>query len=154
MTKDKLKVSALREARTSANAATLKAIRALTAALQHHLDGARLRGMPNLASSAAPLYAVSVRAKAGSHTRKPLNMPSGDMLVLTDRGELRMANCKTWELRLVRPGELWAEDAEKLANTIAEVIMAHCDSADRSIRRLDSIRKFGEKLIDTLEFED
>jgi hypothetical protein len=150
--------SKLGAARTGARTEALAAIVEMATALQHAIGGERLRGLPNLATSANPYRALRVRARIADKSI-PFPRRGGDdwgpaVLVLHERGGLVMV-CRNdagdfaeveWN-----PDDIKAEDVEHVAETIVAACNLHIGASARATAQFDDLRGLAARIRKALE---
>lgn len=143
------------ELRSLARKVSLQAIRGMIAAVQGALDGEPLRGLPNLASSSHPYAAARVRSKA---IDEPLSRQKDKAdLCINRRAQLVFAWRTEDGVTLEKPArddDLFAEDAEHVAETLVAVLERHRLASGRAARRYDDILKIAKRINRALDGEE
>lgn len=155
----------LEATKAEAREISVRAIRTLVARLAEALDGATLKGLPNLgASSSKPWRGARVRGSGGRRARAddidflatPLARPAGGetygkaAICINHRGELVSAQLDCHgDVREspVHDDDLFAEDAERLASALAGVLHQHIRRSKRSTQRFANIRAFSDRVL-------
>ena len=148
--------------REEARGQAVRAIRAIESELVDALDGATLRGLPNLGSSGERFYAIRVRTQqygeVGPNAEEPIEAGE-EPLCLTKEGVLVVAR---WHYvnnerdpgaggdRLssppVRSDELMIEDVEALVRTVHHVVPRHLAQLETTNARFSRIGELAERI--------
>lgn len=156
--------SALTAAREQASATAWPIIEAMVDILAKALNGAQLRGLPNLATSAGAYRGLHVRAtnsgKALPFPRIPHSGYMGpapwgkEVLVLSAGGALVMVRANDLGETEERPAQvedILAEDMEHVAETISEACRLHMASSLKATGAYNAISELAERLRGALE---
>jgi hypothetical protein len=149
--------SALNASREQARRDAWPTIAVMVSQLVEAMGGATLRGLPNLASSAAAYRGLHVRA---TNSGKALDFPRVDRgsttapwgretLILNMRCELVMARANDLgevEERPATAEDVLAEDVENVAETITEACELHLEAAARATAVYDDITQLANRL--------
>jgi hypothetical protein len=138
------------KSRDGARTSVVEAVRALETALQERLDGGTLRGLKNLGHNRDPLYAARIRGKPDGRVKWPdTPMTSTDTLVLSPKGKLQVAVCRTdergdmydIELRDAADEDITTEDLENLLRTLIDIVPRTVAYADKARDRYAALRE-------------
>jgi hypothetical protein len=141
--------------RSKARDAAQEAVRRLETTLAGALDGEPLRGLRNLGSGNAPLYAARLRGDPDARLAWP-NEPNAvsESLVLLPSGQLAIAECATndrghtldVEIRDLFDVDIRAEDAEAFTRTLAVVLRRHIEASKKARARYTHVQHLADQI--------
>jgi hypothetical protein len=143
----------IKEARETARAKCVQAIRRLEAALLAALDGESLRNLPNVGQPPDRFFALRVRSK---YEDEPLER---DTLVLLPSGKLVIAGRAHAYVRSdVEDAELQLEDVELVARAVERAATLHLQDIDerivRTAARYERLGQLAERLHEIVDAVD
>jgi hypothetical protein len=144
--------------REEARAHAVRAIRAIESELVDALDGATLRGLPNLGGNGERFYAIRVRtqrdAEVGPNAEEPIGGDE-ESLCLTKEGVLVVVGwLRARDTQLadriysppVRDENLLLEDVEALVRTVHYVVPRHLAQLEQTSARFSRIGELAARI--------